>query len=89
MRNQFRYCLRGSHPLLGVPKVANHGIVKTYFVSGQLAHLNAKYVVDRSGIKEPLYSFFDIEGLGTQCALKCGSCKCGKCAIGQSNHSLR
>jgi hypothetical protein len=21
--------------------------------------------------------------------IKCGSCKCGKCAIGQSNHSLR
>jgi hypothetical protein len=89
MRNQFGYCLRGSHPLLGVPKVRNHGIVKIYFVSGQLAQLNATHVVDRSGIKERLDFFFDIEGLGTQCALKCGSCKCGKCATGQSNHSLR
>ncbi|VDH89663.1 Hypothetical predicted protein [Mytilus galloprovincialis] len=30
MRNQFGYCIRGSHPLLEVPKLSNHGIVRIY-----------------------------------------------------------
>jgi hypothetical protein len=55
MRIQFGYCLGGSHPLLGVPKVTNFGIVKIYFVSGQFAQLNATHVVDKSGIKERLF----------------------------------
>ncbi|VDH99300.1 Hypothetical predicted protein [Mytilus galloprovincialis] len=89
MRNQFGYCIRGSHPLLEVPKLSNHGIVRIYWASGKIISLNDIHVLDRDSIKNKLDSLFDIEGPGKQTTLKCGSCKCGKCAIGQSQHSLR
>ncbi|CAC5362063.1 unnamed protein product [Mytilus coruscus] len=87
MRNQFGYCIRGSHPLLEVPKLSNHGIVRIYWASGKIIPLNDIHVLDRDSIKDKLDSLFDIEG--PQITLKCGSCKCGKCAIGQSQHSIR
>ncbi|CAC5368503.1 unnamed protein product [Mytilus coruscus] len=89
MRNQFGYCIHGSHPLLEVPKLSNHGIVRIYWASGKINPLNDIHVLDRDSIKDKLDSLFDIEGPGKQTTLKCGSCKCGKCAIGQSQHSIR
>ncbi|CAC5363778.1 unnamed protein product [Mytilus coruscus] len=89
MRNQFGYCIRGSHPLLEVPKLSNHGIVRIYWASGKIIPLNDIHVLDRDSIKDKLDLLFDIEGPGKQTTLKCGSCKCGKCAIGQSQHSIR
>ena len=34
-------------------------------------------------------SFFDTEGLGVVCSPKCGSCRCGKCAIGGKDFTLK
>ncbi|CAC5408838.1 unnamed protein product [Mytilus coruscus] len=75
MRNQFGYCIRGSHPLLEVPKLSNHGIVRIYWASGKIIPLNDIHVLDRDSIKDKLDSLFDIEGPGKQTTLKCGSCK--------------
>jgi hypothetical protein len=36
-----------------------------------------------------LESFFDTEGLGVVCTPKCGSCRCGKCAIGGKDFTLK
>ena len=33
--------------------------------------------------------FFNAESLGIQCSPKCGSCRCGKCAIGGKDFSLQ
>ena len=36
-----------------------------------------------------LESFFDTEGLGVVCTPKCGSCRCGKCALGGKDYTLK
>ena len=33
--------------------------------------------------------FFDVEGLGVTCTPKCGSCRCGKCAIGGKDFTIK
>ena len=36
-----------------------------------------------------LETFFDVEGLGVTCSPKCGSCRCGKCAIGEKDFTIK
>ncbi|CAC5377691.1 unnamed protein product [Mytilus coruscus] len=69
--------------------IVNNGIVRIYWTSGQIIPLNDIHVLDRDSIKDKLDSLFDIEGPGKQTTLKCGSGKCGKYAIGQSQYSIR
>ena len=33
--------------------------------------------------------FYQIENLGVECVPRCGSCKCGHCAVGSKNYSIK
>ena len=33
--------------------------------------------------------FYKIENLGVECVPRCGSCKCGHCAVGSKNYSIK
>lgn len=87
MENSFGYVLRGSHPSLGVANMStlthvriNHVSVKDY-----------QYIepVIKSRTKEDLEYFFSIESLGISCSPKCSGCKCGNCAHGNKDFSLK
>ena len=39
------------------------------------------------GVK--IEDFYNIENLGINCTPRCGGCKCGKCALGSNNYTLK
>ena len=48
-----------------------------------------KTILDVSVSFVSLSEFFTIESMGVECNPKCGSCRCGKCAIGGKNYTLK
>ena len=39
--------------------------------------------------KVKIDDFYNIENLGVECNPRCGSCKCGKCAIGSKDYTIK
>ena len=74
LRNRFGRCIGGTHPSIrGSIKKPALGEVKP-----------VHYV---KGVK--LEDFYNIENLGINCTPRCGGCKCGKCAPGSNNYTLK
>ena len=68
MKNQFGYCLRGSHPLLGLgPRLSNLMMLRIHHASGEVLHVNHVGLKPATSLKVSLDRFFEIESLGTQC----------------------
>ena len=40
-------------------------------------------------LSQKIEDFYSIEGLGIECKLRCGGCKCGKCYSGGKNLTLK
>ncbi len=89
MRNQFGYCIRGSHAMLHVSSDINHGTATINHASSVVHEFNNYRVTEIESLKGSLDRFFDIESLGTSCEPKCGNCKCGKCPIGNKMYTIR
>ena len=71
--NRFGTCIGGSHPMLKES-------TKKLVVKAEVHH------IERS--TPTLTDFMDIESLGVRCNPKCGSCKCGQCAIGGKQYTI-
>ena len=89
MKNQFGYCLRGSHHNLGSSGKSNCVVVQIHFVNGKTTQVNDLRPSEKRLLKEELDIFFDVDSLGTSCVPKCGGCHCGKCAPGCKNMTLQ
>lgn len=74
LRNRVGRCVGGTHPSI------KESIRKTMLGGVKPAH----YV---KGVK--IDDFYNIENLGINCTPSCGGCKCGKCAPGSNNYSLK
>ena len=74
LENRFGKCVGGSHPMIKETTQRLNEIVDAKI-----------HLVDTISIND----FYQIENLGIECNPKCGGCKCGKCAIGSKNYSLR
>ena len=74
LENRFGKCVGGSHPMIKETTQRLNEIVDAKI-----------HLVDTISIND----FYQIENLGIECKPKCGGCKCGKCAIGSKNYSLR
>lgn len=91
MKNQFGYCLRGSHSMLKLSAIPKDAYIN--YLSG--IDINSMQVIDTKSLKEHFDSFLDIDSLGTYCNPKCGGCRCGQCSVGngrltiQEEHELR
>lgn len=46
-------------------------------------------VEPKNDMKVHIDKFFTVEYLGTECNPKCCDCKCGKCAVGNNNCSIK
>lgn len=89
MQNRFGLCIRGSHPRIrSRGNSSSHVSVRVNHLAN-FSHINDILVEPKSSIKASLDDFFHIDNLGTQCTPKCGSCKCGKCGIGNNNYSIK
>ena len=49
--------------------------------------IDSVFVIHHASVK--LDDFFETEGLGVECNLRCGGCKCGECATGSRSFSIR
>ena len=79
MKNQFGYCLRGSHPLIKIhAKKSNHVMLKLHHVTADVESTTINVVGNTETIHSNMEEFFKIEGMGICCAQKCGMCQCGK-----------
>ena len=74
LENRFGKCVGGSLPMIKETTQRLNKIVDAKI-----------HLVDTISIND----FYQIENLGIECKPKCGGCKCGKCAIGSKNYSLR
>ena len=89
MDNKFGLCLRGSHPLLKFS--GDNG----YNASKMVNHVSCRPNLEPINVEESLYNktdiakFFEIESLGTHCSPRCGGCKCGSCAEGNKDFTLK
>ncbi|XP_062605795.1 uncharacterized protein LOC134267606 [Saccostrea cucullata] len=86
MRNQFEYCIRGSHAKLRVPVTTESNLVCIHHTSGRIIE---PIRLNHESLKNAVDNFFDIESLGTHCVPKCGSCRCGKCPPGNGSYTLK
>ena len=87
LQNRYGYVLRGSHPAI----IANDPPMNTHV---SIYHVNIKTVneiniASSKSVKDDIERYFDIENLGISCVPKCGSCRCGKCAPGNQDYSLK
>ncbi|XP_068245285.1 uncharacterized protein [Palaemon carinicauda] len=87
--SQFGMCVYGSHPDIVTLSVfrSNPGISINH-VSSTISDydISVEPVID---ITAQINDFFTIEHLGTDCNPRCGSCRCGKCATGNGNYSIK
>ena len=88
MRNQFGYCLRGSHSLIRVSTSETSNTIRLNYVNGHLSKYDCVSIEDSKDIKSTLDSFFNVERLGTHCIPRCGGCKCGKCQTGDGIYTI-
>ena len=89
MKNQFGYCLRGSHSSFGTQNSANNVVVKIHLVGGKVSTVDELSLANVRTLKEDLDLFFEVDSLGTNCSPRCGGCRCGKCAIGDKKMSMQ
>ena len=87
LKNRYGYVLRGSHPAI----IANDSPMNTHV---SIYHVNIKTVNEINiasckSVKDDIEHYFGIENLGISCVPKCGSCRCGKCAPGNQDYSLK
>ena len=73
LRNSFGRCIGGMHPSGQAPKE------KHPLLNAQAHSVRVVRVED----------FYNIEHVGIQFLPKCGGCKCGKCAPGSKNYTLK
>jgi len=73
LSNSFGMCLGGSHPEIFEE---TKKIDNTCYINV----ISSKNIVS---------DFFSVESLGVECQPRCGSCKCGTCAVGSKNCSLK
>lgn len=74
MENCFGACLGGTHPKLNEATV-NHIDATIYHVT--------------QGHSVTLDNFIDTENLGISCSPSCGGCKCGQCALGSKQFTIK
>lgn len=88
MESAFGMCVYGSHSDIttspGFSSLSN----RINHVSGVI-HDNEIYVEHNTDLKSQINEFFTVEYLGTDCSPRCGSCRCGKCGIGNGNYSIK
>ena len=88
LQNQFGYCIRGS---FYEEDEAQEGHTKMEIKSNNMLltpHIN-NMVVESPTNKSCVEKFFSIESLRTSCTPKCGGCRCGKCALGMKEYTLK
>ena len=89
MKNMFGYCIRGSHPLVRFESHRDYAFTVRVNHATSFLHPTALSVEETSKVTLNLERFFEIEALGTYCVPRCGACKCGSCAIGDKNYSIK
>ena len=89
IKNQFGYCLRGSHHSLGSSGKLNHVVVQIYFMDGKTTQSNGLRPSENRFLKEELGIFFNVYSLRASCVPKCGDCRCGKRAPDCNNMTLQ
>ena len=90
MKNQFGYCLRGSHPMIKLhTQESNHVVVKIHHLDADVKNANINISMNEDTIQKNMEKFFAIEGMGVCCAQKCGSCQCGKWSNDLKNITIR
>ena len=83
IKNQFGYCLRGSHRILVSQQSANHVVVKIHLSHGTSSLVNDLKPSVIKTLKHGLGLFFQIDSLGTNCCPKFWGCRLSrKCTIG-------
>ena len=88
LKNRFGYVLRGSHPAVIVSDTLKRNThVRIYH--SEIRAFDEFKVIPHTSIKDELENYFNIENLGISCVPKCGSCRCGKCAPGNKDYSLK
>ena len=73
LKNRFGRCVGGTHPLIENSNT-RHGL---------------HYATMNHSFKVKIDDFYNIENLGVECNPRCGSCKCGKCAIGSKDYTIK
>ena len=73
LKNRFGRCVGGTHPLIENSNT-RHGL---------------HYATVNHSFKVKIDDFYNIENLGVECNPRCGSCKCGKCAIGSKDYTIK
>ncbi|XP_062600980.1 uncharacterized protein LOC134262619 [Saccostrea cucullata] len=84
MKNQFGYCVRGSHSLIKISAMPNSFCIN--HLSG--SELNSMHIMNTKSLKDQFDSFLDIESLGTYCQPRCGGCRCGHCVVGSGHYTI-
>ena len=59
-----------------------HPLIKDEIKKHDLRHAEVQHVIK-------VEDFYKIENLGVECVPRCGSCKCGHCAVGSKNYSIK
>ena len=86
LKNQFGYCIRGCHSTYDNKSPS---IKQVKIVNGTASYINNISVRTVTDLKKRLDDYFTVDNLGTSCTPKCGGCRCGKCAHGNSNYTLQ
>ena len=85
MKNQFGYCLRGSHPSFGP---TSDNVCKIITSIGGIIKREDVILIG-TNVDKMLESFLNIESLGTACNPKCGNCQCKQCPVGTNNYTIK
>ena len=59
-----------------------HPSIKDEIKKHDLSYARVQHVIK-------VEDFYKIENLGVECVPRCGSCKCGHCAVGSKNYSIK
>ena len=59
-----------------------HPSIKGAIKKHDLRHARVQHVIK-------VDDFYNVENLGVECNPRCGNCKCGKCAIGSKDYSIK
>jgi hypothetical protein len=84
MKNQFCYCLRGSHSMLKLSAFPKNAYINHLSAT----EMNSMQTIDTKSLTDHLDSFFTIESMGTYCNPKCGGCQCGQCTVGNRRFTI-
>ncbi len=89
MKSQFGMCVYGGHPdiITSTESRSNSGIRMNHVASS--IYDSDIYVEPEIDIQTQIKEFFTVEYLGTKCSPRWGGCRCGKCAVGNGNYSIK